>query len=310
MTAGRTDRPALPPSPSTETFPMPVSELQTASKTILEEAASSGKNHNAEGMTYYSTAAFLLTVKHQAENGRAIATLEKQEVSFFSTSRKASGPSGLPGVDRVFTDVDTNIARGRSTNGASRMAIESISLARAGVRMIAAVAGTQTLSAGLAALDEWKEVLNGQRRFVDRAAAFAPLETGHPVFLEDVLSEEIRRNAVLDIDSDSDTRQRLGLLAQFPCGDASSFLRAQGEPMGANRFNIPTGILWDKDGEADSDISFVARVTSPVTFAIAIPTCGFDTTAGGPLALTVSHIAVEMCLRLHGVQVSPVSRNS
>jgi hypothetical protein len=291
---------------------MPVQDLVTASDMILKEAAASGSSYNAEGMTYYAIAAFLLTIDHQAANGRAIATLEKQEVPFFNVGRKQQGPSGLPNTNRLFTDVDTNLAKARSTNGAARMAIESISLAKAGVRMIAEVEAGQTLSPGLSVLPAWKEALDGTRRFVDRAAAFAPLECGHPVFLEDVFSEEIRKAAVLDIDVDSETHQRLGLLSQFPCGDASSFLRAQGEPMSANRFNVPAGILWDKDGEADADIAFIARVPAPVTFALAIPTNGFDVSEdpAAPKPLKVSHIAVEFLLRLHGVQVSPLSRNS
>lgn len=201
---------------------------------------------------------------------------------------------------RQANDADTNLAKGRSTNGAEDFVIEGISLTCRNVRQaltpdqLAGVTNAQVAAA-----------LRGELNFFDPGSILSPPQVYSPFNLEEALLGAILPQTSIELEWDRERVIKVGTLEEFPEGGGKSYLRANGEPSSANRYRIPEGYLWRRDGQPDSE--FVARATlrNPVVIA-----CNY---AANPLdaaeQIVPAGVGVELKMRLHGMAVKLPSRN-
>jgi hypothetical protein len=81
---------------------------------------------------------------------------------------------------------------------------------------------------------------------------------------------------------------------------------ASGEPSTNDRYRIPEGYLWRREGQPDSE--FVTRGT--LTEPIAIPMLAvLSPAATTPLLIYPTSIHLDIVMRLHGLSVKLPTRN-
>jgi hypothetical protein len=100
--------------------------------------------------------------------------------------------------------------------------------------------------------------------------------------------------------------EKIGSVDVMPQGGAQSYLRANGVPANENRYRIPEGYLWRRDGQPDSEFS--ANLT--LQRAMVVPVNGilpYVTGATSPAAPT--EIWIEVTMRLFGLAVDLPSAN-
>jgi hypothetical protein len=125
-----------------------------------------------------------------------------------------------------------------------------------------------------------------------------------PFNLENALMQAVIGNMSLEFEWDRRRTEKITVVDMLPQAGASSYLRANGEPCSANRYRIPEGYLWRRDGQADSE--FVARVIlqRPIVVPIDLPV--LPVTGG---VFTPSAVGLELSMQLYGLEVSLPSSN-
>ena len=98
--------------------------------------------------------------------------------------------------------------------------------------------------------------------------------------------------------------RKIGRLDEIPEGGAKSFLRASGDPRTDNRYKVPEGYLWRKQGQPDSEFVVIAVVEDDVVIPITLSTPDGGTTAEVP-----EFLYADMTIRLHGMAVRPIGQN-
>lgn len=234
-----------------------------------------------------------------APNLIGFIVIPQQTTEFYSYGVGDSiGGFGAAVQPRQANDADTNLAKGRSTNGAEDFVIEGISLSVRATRMALSqtVVGVtdQTVAAAL----------RGEVNMTDPGSIFAPPQLYSPFNLEEAVAGAVLPQTSIELEWDRERVIKVGTLEEFPEGAGKSYLRANGEPSTHNRYRIPEGYLWRRDGQPDSE--FVARAT--VRNPVVIP-CNFAQTIDGAANYVPIAIAIELKMRLHGMAVKLPSRN-
>ncbi len=125
---------------------------------------------------------------------------------------------------------------------------------------------------------------------------------------KDALMTAIAPHIQIAFEWDRQRVEKIGTLDQIPEGAAKSFLRANGSPQTSERYRIPEGYLWRRDGQTDSE--FVVR--GRLLRSVLIPMSGilFPTAvAGTPTGRAPAIIQLDILTRLHGLSCKPPSRN-
>jgi hypothetical protein len=170
-------------------------------------------------------------------------------------------PYGPMGVTRVAVESDTNLSKPRQTNGVEDFVIEGISATCKSAR-VEYPSGTFT---GTDPDDVAAYI--GQRAIYDPAALASPPQLWSPVNNEMVLFEAMKPLCAIEFEWDRRRVEKVGTLDQIPEGGAKSFLHASGDPRTDNRFRIPEGYLWRREGMPDAE--FITRGT--IAEAIVVP---------------------------------------
>lgn len=250
----------------------------------------------------------LVLVDVDPTTGRAVYKCPEQKVDFFAF-----------GTDDAFSDLlgpykktaaETSLQKGRETPNKSNMAITGLSMARRGIRTKVLAADLGDVRAALANDATWKAMLNGETEIIDRSGLFLPFEFGgHPGFLEDPL-DAIRSHAVFTPKFGKKTSGDPIRADRIPCGDATSGLRAAGDPMNMNRYSLPIGYLWRASNKSqDSDFSLQLEITKAFLITVNCPKMGLND--GDPIRYVAPPIVmVDYTTRVHGKSASPVSTNA
>lgn len=226
--------------------------------------------------------------------------LKGQIVNWFDYGVGDSFPwaPGTANPTKIATDADTNLSRGRQTNGVEDFVIEGISSTAKGFRV--AYADGTTVSTDVDVVSAF----SGNLEIRDPAALMAPPQCDSPVNLEGVLFEALKPVCAIEFLWDQKNVLKIGTLDEIPEGGAKSFLHASGDPRTDNRYKVPEGYAWRKQGMKDCDFVVVGSVEDTVILPITL-----IATDGGATVEVPKYIYLDVVMRLHGMSIDGVGRN-
>ena len=83
----------------------------------------------------------------------------------------------------------------------------------------------------------------------DPGALYTPPQIQSPFNLEAGLYRQLAGHISVEFEWDRGRIVKMGTLEQIPEGAANSYLRAVGEPSTNDRYRIPEGYLWRREGQ-------------------------------------------------------------
>jgi hypothetical protein len=274
---------------------------------ILKAYKDAGQTVIARTIPYHSTGVFKGTVVDAdttVSPGVAFLKFAKnQQVVFFSYGIGDQIDMGGPALERA-TDAETNLAKGTSTNGAQDYVIEGVGFHNRGLR-VTYPTGAQPYS--LVADAAVQSALRGGTPIYDPAAIIVPPQGQSPFNLENGIFQALLGQASLNFLFDQQRIEKIGTLDLLPQAGAQSYLRANGTPECSNRYRIPEGYMWRKDGMADCELTVTVTLQHDIVIPINRITGYHDAEGTGTWAPT--DVALECVMRLYGLGVNMPSDN-
>lgn len=271
---------------------------------LLAAYHKSNQPYYATTKPYISSQTFVFDVVDALPAGgatMAYAVLRKgQEITFFDYGVGSQMPwaPGTANQTKTATDADTNLSQGRRTNGVDDYCIEAMSCTHKASR-VAYPADTT------AATDrDVIEAFIGNKIVMDPAASMMPAQVQSPFNLEDAISDAVRSVTSIAFEWDRERTIKIGRLDELPEGGAKSFLRASGDPRTDNRYKVPEGYLWRKQGQPDSEFVVIAVVEDTVVIPITL-----SAPDGGDTVEVPDFLYADFTIRLHGMAVRPIGQN-
>lgn len=220
-------------------------------------------------------------------------------LQFFGYGLNDPIPDGVGGTTPA-TDAETNQQKGTRTNGAEDFVIEGVSFTAASKRVETVVPNGVTLTDS-----DVEGFYAGTVDGLDPAAIARPPQVDSPFNLEEALLMAVAPFMSITFQWDQQRIDKVGTMDQIGEGGAKSFLRANGEPLNANRYKIPEGYLWRRDGEPDSQFVSIVKLERSVVVPIsAIAIFGATAVDTVPEAG-----AIRLTMRVHGLRVTVPSQN-
>ncbi len=202
------------------------------------------------------------------------------------------------------TDAETNLAKGTSTNGAQDYVIEGVGFHTRGQRVEYPASGIPYSQVSDAAV---QAAISGNVPIFDPAAILMPPQVQSPFNLENGVFQALLGQCSLEFLFDRARIFKLGTLDLLPQGGAQSLLRANGMPSNDNRYRIPEGYLWRKDGMDDCELTVTATLQRDLIVPINRMVNFHDMEGTSNYAPTKVH--VECVMRLFGLGVNMPSAN-
>jgi len=279
----------------------------TQRKRLLKAYADNGKPFIARTIPYHSTASLELDVVDGDRGGFAFAVARKNtQLTFFQYGvGEQVDLGGSIGFVRA-TDAETNQAKGSSTNGAQDYVIEGVGLSCRAMRVEYAGTSKIYLDALLTDADTLAAV-QGNVSIYDPAAIFSPPQMQSPFNLENGIFQSLLGLCSVEFLFDRKRVEKIGTLEMLPQAGAASYLRANGAPETNNRYKIPEGYLWRRDGEPDCELGVSVTVERPLVVPINLAAVWGGESAG--VILTPSTIVLEVVMRLFGLGIDLPSQN-
>jgi hypothetical protein len=266
-------------------------------------AKENGVPYHVASFPYHSTQSLRFDVVDTdtaSQVGFAVARAG-QKMQFFSYG--VGQPVILGGLQRPSTEADTNLGKARSTNGAADFVIEGAGFSHRCHRpVMPAGYFTPPLTDPSA-----RNALTGQTPMFDPSAIIVPPQHMSPFMLEQGDFQALLGLMSLQFQFDRKAMEPLGIVDLLPQAGAKSLLRANGEPESANRYKIPEGFIWRRQGEPGSDLVVIVALEEDVVIPITFGTPPFGQNAGTPTPPVAVH--VDMVLRLYGPEFSILSGN-
>lgn len=278
----------------------------TQRKRLVREYAEAGQEVIANTIPYHSTAQIVFEVVDALDDANgAIAyavARRNQTLNFFGYG---VGDQIQLGAENVrATESETNLAKGTSTNGAEDYVIEGVGLECRAMRLeydddLLSIQ-TSTADADVQAATE------GRNAIYDPAGIIAPPQMQSPFNLENGLMQHMLGLCSLEFLFDRKRVEKVGTLVMLPQAGAQSYLRANGEPNARNKYCIPEGYLWRRDGLPDSEFQALVRVDRALVVPInrLIPPPASETVSVSP-----NRIYLELVMRVYGLSVDLPSAN-
>jgi hypothetical protein len=273
----------------------------TTQKTkLISQYNALGQNYEAKTKPYKSSQQFQWTVLDALPGGAATMAHAILKVGQIVTWFGYKLGDNIPYAQgsRIAVESDTNLSKPRQTNGVEDMVIEGISATCKSAR----VQYTTTIFTGTDPDDVAAFI--GQRAIYDPGALDSPPQLWSPVNGEMVLFEAMKPLVAIEFEWDRRRVEKIGTLDEIPEGGAKSFLHASGDPRTDNRYRIPEGYLWRREGQPDSE--FITRGT--VAEAVVVPISLVATQGGATLQLP-QFLYLDVTIRLHGLALSLPSAN-
>lgn len=283
--------------------------FKTQRERLLEAYAKAGQDIQCRTIPYISTGVVQYDVVDfaGASPGVGYAVARKnQSVTLFQYGVGDQIFLGGTGNVRA-TEADTNLGKASSTNGAQDFVIEGVGFHCRGMR-VGFAAGTGNLYDGTGVPTDADVLasLVGDLPMYDPAATNMVPQGQSPFNLENGMFQTLLGLISVDFLFDRKRVEKIGSVDVMPQGGAQSYLRANGVPANENRYRIPEGYLWRRDGQPDSEFS--ANLT--LQRAMVVPVNGilpYVTGAASPAAPT--EIWIEVTMRLFGLAVDLPSAN-
>jgi hypothetical protein len=282
--------------------------FMTQRRRMIESYKAAGEPFSASTKPYKSTVTFSYTVVNYISASSvawAIAGAGQANDYFgYKIGDNVPGNVGPAPGYRAATEGDTNLSKARTTNGAEDFVIEGMSATHANTRLNYTLTGG-VLPVNITANDA-QLAIAGLVPMSDPGSLYAPPQVFSPFNLEDPMYRALAPNIALEFQWDRGKIVKIGTLEQIPEGAANSYLRSSGEPSTNDRYRIPEGYLWRREGQPDSEFIVRGVLTQPVAVPIQAVL--------GPSATTPSNvlpafILLDCVMRLHGLSVKLPTRN-
>ncbi len=282
--------------------------FSTQRERMLKAYADNGKPFIARTIPYHSVGTIPFEVVDVDETaGIAFAVARRNtQIVFFNYGVGAQVDlGGALGFQRA-TDAETNLSKGSSTNGAQDYIIEGVGLSCRGARVEYTGTNKGYLDA-LTADPDVAKAISGDAAVYDPAAIIMPAQGQSPFNLENGMFQALLGQASVNFLFDSKRIEKLGTLEMFPQAGAASYLRANGAPEARNRYAIPEGYLWRREGETDCELT----VTVTLERAVVVPISLSTVWSGAQLDdfIAPSEIQLECVMRLFGLGLDLPSQN-
>ena len=182
------------------------------------------------------------------------------------------------------TEAETSLTTGRRTTASADLAIEWITMAPRAIKAsFVEVAAPNPqfpdfVVAAMAANDPVLGALRGQVALVDPfARALAP-EIGASATLQHVLYHAVAPHMTCRFEWDNaDRTEKMGTCDQFSQGGGAAYLNANGEPSQQNRYRIPEGFVWGREGQPTSDLTVICELRNDVVIPYTPPASPLST---------------------------------
>jgi len=285
--------------------------FMTQRKRILKSYQDAGQDFSASTKPYKSTVAFSFQGANTITESsvRWLIARAGQRFEWFGYKIADAVPGDAPsGGYRAATEADTNLSKARTTNGAEDFVIEGISASCRSTRIsYAAGDGGASATAGSDIADsDVTLAFNGRAPILDPASLYAPPQVHSPFNLENALYRALSPLIAVEFEWDRNKVVKIGTLEQIPEGGANTYLRASGEPSTNDRYRVPEGYLWRREGQPDSEFITRGTVTEPVCVPILSVSLPSSVT---PAVATIGRVWLDVLIRLHGLSVKIPSRN-
>jgi hypothetical protein len=202
------------------------------------------------------------------------------------------------------TDAETNLGKASSTNGAQDYIIEGVGFSCVGATL--AYSGTPLTNLQALTSDaDVEAALLGDRLVYDPAGILTPPQLQSPFNLEQGMFQALLGQISCEFQFDRTRIEKIGAVDLLPQAGAQSFLRANGAPESSNRYRIPEGYIWRKDGQADSELAVNLRLQNAVVVPITNPILW--SVAATPTPPTTIWLRVKMVL--FGLGINMPSQN-
>lgn len=284
--------------------------FMTQRRRLLEAYKAANEPFSASTKPYKSNVSFAFqgcdTVS--ASSVRWIVARMGQILEWFSYKIGDAVPGNIDNVSlgyRAATEDDTNLSKARTTNGAEDFIIEGMSCSNRGVRINYHDGGSVGEFVPLADADVIGATV-GQVPIYDPGALYTPPQVQSPFNLENGLFRALAPLVSVEFEWDRTKVVKIGTLEQLPEGAANSYLRASGEPSTNDRYRIPEGYLWRREGQPDSEFITRGRLNEPLcvpVLSVALPN------SVTPAVATIGRVLLDVVVRLHGLSVKLPSRN-
>lgn len=287
-------------------------------KKVLERYEKTNRPYQAYTRPYKSTGQIqfdvvdLNSVGGNVVMGHAVAR-KGQIIQWFQYGVGETIPFGPPGFTKVASEADTNVSKGRQTNGVESFVIESMSSSFKDVRVrYVGTTGVPIPGGATVAFTDPATIAAyaGLGIIIDPGSLMSPPQVNSPFNLELPMGEACKPSIAIEFEWDRSRIIKIGTLDEIPEGGAKSFLKASGNPDTSDRYRCPEGYIWERQGLPDSE--FIVRGTLADDIVMPFNTIGLGgaaapTNAGG--SNLVTNFFVDIVLRLHGLAVSYPSRN-
>lgn len=281
--------------------------FMTQRRRMIESYKAAGEPFSASTKPYKSTVSYTYTFVNliTAASVAWLVAEEGQAFDYFGYKIGDNVPgnnASAPGY-RSATEGDTNLSKARTTNGAEDFVIEGMSATHANTRLN--YEGPVTFPANITDVTI-QNVLLGRVPMIDPGSVYAPPQVFSPFNLEDALYRALAPNISLEFQWDRGKIVKIGTLEQIPEGASNSYLRSSGEPSTNDRYRIPEGYLWRREGQPDSEFIVRGILTQSVAMPIQL-VVGPSATTGADIA--PGFVILDCVMRLHGLSVKLPTRN-
>lgn len=205
---------------------------------------------------------------------------------------------------------DTMLTKGSRTTAAADLAIEWITAGARAVKMQyqqhPAVAGVPPFHPDFtidptaqAQLNQVPvlSMLEGRVALVDPFGLCMPAEVGSSATLQHVLYHAVAPHITCKFEWDNaDRTEKVGTFDQFAQGSGAAYLNSNGNPDTANKFRIPEGFIWAREGQPAGELQVVCRLENDVV----IPYTPVVQALTG-VQTVLEHVWVEITMRMGGI---------
>lgn len=286
--------------------------FMTQRRQMLQAYAEANQPFTASTKPYKSTTGWVFTGTNTVVTSsvRWLVARFNQKCEWFSykiADVVPQNPAPAAGY-RTATEADTNISKARTTNGAEDFIIEGLSATCRSVRISynSADGGAFSIAGSDLADPDVASCLFGGEPILDPGALYAPPQVQSPFNLENTLYRLISPHIAVEFEWDRSRVAKIGTLEQIPEGGANSYLRTSGEPSTNDRYRVPEGYLWRREGQPDSEFIVRGTLTEPVCMPILSVSLPSSVT---PAVATIGKVWIDVVVRLHGLSVKLPSRN-
>jgi hypothetical protein len=282
--------------------------FMTQRRRMIESYKAAGEPFSASTKPYKSTVTWTYTTVNYIAAASVVWAVAAQGQSNDYFGYKigdqvpGNGDTSVP--FRQATEGDTNLSKARTTNGAEDFVIEGMSASHANTRLDYS-GGPAVFPPGIVDVVVG-QALGGAVPIYDPGSLYAPPQVFSPFNLEDGLYRSLAPSIALEFQWDRGKIVKIGTLEQIPEGAANSYLRSSGEPSTNDRYRIPEGYLWRREGQPDSEFIIRGVLTQPVAVPMLVVLGPSATT---PTNIIPGRIKLDSLMRLHGLSVKLPTRN-